>query len=135
MRYETDRGDDPSNFRAGYTPWTAENHSTTTPRIVAGPTDNNRFNSDRWIEDGKFLKIQNVVIGYKLPMAMVSRFTAGRTFDSRVYVNFQNLHTFTDYTGWDPETLGNGEALGRGIDNGRIYPNVRTVSVGLDLRM
>ena len=47
----------------------------------------------------------------------------------------QNLHTFTSYSGWDPEILGLADPLARGIDDGRIYPNVRTVSFGLDLRM
>ena len=137
VRYWTDRGDDPSNFRADYRPWTAENPSTTTPRISAAATANNneRYDSDRWIEDGGFLRIQNVVFGVRLPASLVSRMTAGRNFDSRVYVNLQNLHTFSDYTGWDPETLGNADPLARGVDTGRIYPNVRTVSVGLDLRL
>jgi TonB-dependent starch-binding outer membrane protein SusC len=135
VRYWTDRGDDPSNFRAGYRPWTPENPSTTTPRIVAGATANNRFLSDRWVEDGNFLRVQNVTLGYRLPAGFVSRVTQGRTFESRIYLNAQNLHTFTDFTNWDPETLGNGNALGRGIDDGRIYPNVRTFSIGLDLRL
>ena len=135
VRYETDRGDDPSNFREGYAPWTAENGSRTTPRIVAGPTPNNRFNSDRWLEDGDFLRIQNVTVGWRLPQSLVSRFASGRNVESRIYLNVQNLHTFTDYLNWDPETLGNGQALGRGIDDGRIYPNVRTVSIGLDLNL
>ena len=58
-----------------------------------------------------------------------------RTGAPRIYINFQNLHTFTSYTGWDPEILGQADPLARGIDDGRIYPNVRTVSFGLDLRM
>jgi len=135
VRYWTDRGDDPSNFRKGYTPWTAENQSTSTPRITAAASPNNRFLSDRWVEDGAYLRIQNVTLGYRLPMSMVSRLTSGRTFDSRIYLNIQNLHTFTDFSNWDPETLGNGNALGRGIDDGQIYPNVRTYSIGLDLRL
>jgi hypothetical protein len=53
----------------------------------------------------------------------------------RIYFNVQNLHTFTDYTGWDPEVLGFGNPLGRGIDDGAIYPNVRTITFGIDLRM
>jgi TonB-dependent starch-binding outer membrane protein SusC len=134
-RYWTDRGDDPSNFRAGYSPWTATNPSTTTPRIVAAGNPNTRFLSDRWLEDGDYLRIQNIVVGVKLPTSLTSRLAGGRAFDSRVYLNVQNLHTFTDFSNWDPETLGYGNPLGRGIDDGRIYPNVRTVSFGLDLRL
>jgi TonB-dependent starch-binding outer membrane protein SusC len=137
VRYWTDRGDEPSGFRADYRPWTVENRSNTTPRISSEPTLNNneRIDSDRWVEDGGFLRIQNIVLGVRLPTALVSRLTSGRTFDSRVYVNLQNVHTFSDYTGWDPETLGNADPLARGLDTGRIFPNVRTVSIGLDLRL
>ena len=52
----------------------------------------------------------------------------------RVYVNLQNLYTFTGYSGFDPEVLGFGNPLSRGIDDGLIYPNPRTITVGLDLR-
>lgn len=54
---------------------------------------------------------------------------------SRVYLNMQNVHTFTDFSNWDPETLGFGNPLGRGVDDGFIYPNVRTISFGIDLKL
>ena len=135
-RYWSDRMDDPQNHRAGYTPWTATNASNTTPRAVFGPAgfSNDRPNSDRWIENGSYWRIQNLVLGYTLPSSVLQR--AGlRTGEPRIYLNIQNLHTFTDYTGWDPEILGQADPLARGIDDGRIYPNVRTISFGLDLRM
>ena len=135
-RYWSDRTDDPQNHRAGYSPWTPTNPSTTTPRAVFGSAafSNDRSNSDRWIEDGSYWKIQNLVIGYTLPASLLNR--AGvRAEAPRIYLNFQNLHTFTSYTGWDPEILGQADPLARGIDDGRIYPNVRTVSFGLDIRM
>ena len=93
----------------------------------------NRFLSDRWIEDGDFLRLQNVILGYTLPASMSAWIRGAST--ARVYVNAQNLHTFTGYSNWDPETLGHGHPLGRGVDDGRIYPNVRTFSFGVDLRM
>jgi hypothetical protein len=135
-RYWSDRTDDPQNHRAGYAPWTPTNHSNTTPRAVFGTAafSNDRQNSDRWIEDGSYWRIQNLVIGYTLPSSVMERARL-RTGAPRIYLNIQNLHTFTSYTGWDPEILGLGDPLARGIDDGRIYPNVRTVSFGLDLRM
>ena len=135
-RYWSDRTDDPQNHRAGYAPWTPTNPSNTTPRAVFGTAafSNDRQNSDRWIEDGSYWRIQNLVIGYTLPSSVMQR-TRLTTDAPRIYINFQNLHTFTSYTGWDPEILGQGDPLARGIDDGRIYPNVRTVSFGLDLRM
>ena len=135
-RYWSDRMDDPQNHRAGYTPWTQANPNTTNPRAVFGPAgfSNDRPNSDRWIEDGSYWRIQNLVLGYTLPGSFLQR--AGlRSGAPRIYLNIQNLHTFTNYTGWDPEILGQADPLARGIDDGRIYPNVRTISVGLDLRM
>lgn len=136
VKYWSDRTDDPQNHRAGYTPWTPQNPSTTTPRAVFGPlgASNDRANSDRWIEDGSYWRIQNLVLGYTLPPALLSR-TGIRGATPRVYLNIQNLHTFTSYSNWDPEILGFADPLARGIDDGRIFPNVRTVSVGLDLRM
>ncbi|HEU4565454.1 MAG TPA: SusC/RagA family TonB-linked outer membrane protein [Gemmatimonadaceae bacterium] len=134
-RYWTDRMDDPSNYRKGLEPWTPENHSTTTPRALAVGSDNTRFNSDRWIEDGGYLRVQNIMIGYTLPAALTARMGGRDGARARVYLNMQNLHTFTDFSNWDPETLGLGNPLGRGIDDGRIYPNVRTISLGLDLRL
>jgi TonB-dependent starch-binding outer membrane protein SusC len=125
--------DDPSNFRAGFQPWTPANRSTTTPRALAAGNDNTRFLSDRWIEDGSFLRIQNIILGFRLPASVTT--VSGRNLDTRVYLNVQNAHTFTDFSNWDPETLGFGNPLGRGIDDGRIYPNPRTVSLGIDFRM
>ncbi|MGI8401456.1 MAG: SusC/RagA family TonB-linked outer membrane protein [Gemmatimonadaceae bacterium] len=136
QRYWSDRTDDPQNHRAAYSPWTAQNPSTTTPRAVWGPQafSNDRQNSDRWIEDGSYWRIQNLVLGYTLPTAFFSR--AGlASATPRIYMNIQNLHTFTSYSGYDPEILGQADPLARGIDDGRIYPNVRTISFGLDLRM
>jgi len=134
-RYWSDRTDDPQNHRAGYSPWTPTNPSTTTPRAVFGPAgfSNDRPNSDRWIEDGSYWRIQNLVIGYTLPVSMMQRTRLSSA--PRIYLNIQNLHTFTSYSGWDPEVLGFADPLARGIDDGGIYPNVRTFSVGLDLRM
>jgi TonB-linked SusC/RagA family outer membrane protein len=134
-RYWTDRMDDLSNYRADLKPWTPTNPSNTTPRAVFGTegADNAQFASDRWIEDGSFLRIQNVRLGYTLPETF-SRLLGSPDAQPRIYVNIQNLYTFTDFSNWDPETLGFGDALARGIDDGTIYPNVRTVTFGLDLR-
>ncbi|HUQ99771.1 MAG TPA: SusC/RagA family TonB-linked outer membrane protein [Gemmatimonadaceae bacterium] len=135
-RYWSDRTDDPQNHRAGYSPWTSTNPSTTTPRAVfgSGGFSNDRQKSDRWIEDGSYWRIQNLVIGYTLPASFLSR-TGLTTGAPRIYLNMQNLHTFTSYSGYDPEVLGFANPLARGLDDGGIYPNPRTISFGLDLRM
>lgn len=134
-RWWTDRMDDNSNYRAGLQPWTPENRSTTTPRAVIGPpgASNGRYNSDRWIESSSFVRIQNVVLGYSIPGMVLER-TPLRGAETRVYLNIQNLHTFSDFSNWDPETLGFGDPLARGLDDGGIYPNPRTVSFGIDFK-
>jgi TonB-linked SusC/RagA family outer membrane protein len=134
-RFWTDRLDENSNYRADLDPWTPENTDTDDPRAVFGPqgASNARANTDRWIEDGSFFRIQNVVVGYVLPGSLTSRFgIAGE--GSRVYLNVQNLHTFTSFSNWDPE-INTGDALSRGIDDGRIYPNPRTITLGIDVSL
>jgi TonB-dependent starch-binding outer membrane protein SusC len=133
------RMDDNSNLPEGTEPWTPENPSTTTPRALIGgrAAENARRDSDRWVEDGSFLRIQNLQVGYSLPENLLSR--AGLNLrTARIYVNLQNLHTFTDYTGFDPEFVGflsGVSSLERGIDFGRVYPNPRTFTLGVDIRM
>jgi hypothetical protein len=137
VKYWTERMDDPANnSRAGLSPWTPTNPSTTTPRAVVGTAgaQNATFRSDRWIEDGSYLRLQNLILGYSVPEQYAGRLGLNAQ-RPRVYVNIQNLHTFTKYSGWDPEILGYGSPLGRGIDDGYIYPNVRTITLGLDLRL
>jgi TonB-linked SusC/RagA family outer membrane protein len=91
--------------------------------------------SSRWMEDGDFLKLQNVSVGYTLPKSITNKLLLER---ARVYVQGQNLLTLTKYTGLDPEsysssTDGSGaETLGSGVDwNGN--PQQRTFMVGLNI--
>jgi hypothetical protein len=146
-RWWTDRLDDPTNYRADIRPWTPENPSRTTPRAVKeGPSasNNNRLDSDRFVENGAFLRLQNLQLGYALP-SRLTQFAGLGGRGSRIYVNLQNLFTITNYSGFDPEALGAGSAdpnetersaqnaLLRGVDAGQIYPNARTISLGIDL--
>lgn len=134
-RFWTDRMDENSNYRSDLDPWTPDNRNTDDPRAVFGAegADNARANTDRYIEDGSFLRVQNLVLGYVLPGSLTRRFgLAGE--GSRIYLNIQNLHTFTGFSNWDPE-INTGDALSRGIDDGRIYPNPRTFTLGIDLNL
>lgn len=134
VKWWTERMDDLNNSRAGLQPWTPTNPSTTTPRAVFGAAGaaNGDVVSDRWIEKGDYTRLQNLIIGYTLPQRLSQRFYTGST---RLYLNIQNVYTWTKYSNWDPEILGFGDPLARGIDDGFIYPNPRTFTVGLDLRM
>jgi len=126
--------DDLNNSRAGLQPWTPQNPSTTTPRAVFGAAGaaNGDVVTDRWIENGNYTRLQNLIVGYTLPPRLTQRVYTG---SARVYLNIQNLYTWTKYSNWDPEILGFGDPLARGIDDGFIYPNPRTVTIGLDLRL
>ncbi len=135
VRFWTDRMDDNANYRAGLKPWTPENPSTSTPRAIFGPAGAMNANptSDRWIEDGSYLRLQNIEVGYTLPGTLAQRVGLSQG-GVRIYANVQNLYTFTGYSGWDPENVGMG-TLAPGFDDGQIFPNVRTFTLGLNLNL
>ena len=95
---------------------------TDTPRAVFGAEGAMNANpvTDRWIEDGSYLRLQNVEFGYRLPAGFSQRLGLAEG-GLRLYVNLQNLYTFTGYSGWDPENIGTG-VLGRGIDDAALQP-------------
>jgi hypothetical protein len=133
VKLQTERTDDLRNLRAGYNPWTPTNTNTNTPRAVFGYAPNSDPVSDRWLESGDFVRVQNVVLGYTIPTGLLRgvRYSGDAP---RVYLNLQNLYTFTKYSGYDPEVLGFGDPLARGVDDGLIYPNPRTITFGIDVR-
>ena len=90
------------------------------------PNDNARV-SDRYIEDGSFVKIKNLQLGYTLPKSV---FKAEGT-SLRVYAQVKNAYTFTKYTGYDPEISGG--LLSSGVDYG-YYPQARTFLLGVDFK-
>jgi hypothetical protein len=86
--------------------------------------------SDRFIEDASYIRLKNISLGYTFPLGLISK---ARLKQFRVYVSGQNLLTFTNYTGYDPEASQAGQALiNRGVDNG-VYPNYRSVQGGVQL--
>ena len=110
--------------------WTPENASSNTPRPVANLGHSNLKISDRNVEDGSYLRIQNVTLGYSLPTDIISKVKLSKL---RIYAGVQNLHTFTKYKGYDPEVGSfNQNALLMGVDNGR-YPSARTITMGLNV--
>nr|WP_262904594.1 TonB-dependent receptor [Hymenobacter lucidus] len=120
-----------SNFRRDIEPWTEQNHSTTTPRLVQGGSNgmNTLRQTTRWVEDGSYLRLRNIQLGYTLPKTL-SNYVPGLG-SVRVYVTGRNVFTLTKYTGFDPETPGVG-TFGRGVDDGS-YPNVRAFTGGVQV--
>ncbi|SFL50796.1 SusC/RagA family TonB-linked outer membrane protein [Proteiniphilum acetatigenes] len=122
-----DRFDDNSNYRVSYDPWTPENPNAKDPRPIYADSRNVRGNQDRWLENGSYLKVKQMALGYNLPKSML-----GSTFSNiRVYVNAQNLITFTSYTGLDPEFL-NTNIWDRSYDGG-YFPNPYGVTFGAQI--
>ena len=110
--------------------WTADNVGASLPRPVGALSHQNLRVSDRFIEDGSYLRIQNLTLGYSFPTELLSQLKITRL---RIYASMQNLHTFTKYKGYDPEVGSfNQRVLLTGVDNGR-YPTPRTFSMGLNV--
>jgi len=107
--------------------WTGEGTSTAVPRATVGATNNKLF-SDFYVEDASFLRIQNVQFGYSLPTEFIGKIGVKTC---RVYVSVNNLHTFTEYSGYDPAATSSG-AIGAGIDYG-FYPVSRQYLLGVNL--
>ncbi|MGI4871777.1 MAG: SusC/RagA family TonB-linked outer membrane protein [Janthinobacterium lividum] len=105
-----------------------------TPRAVFGDPNTNSRISDRYIEDGSFLRLKNVTLGYTFQAKDGGvGFGKVRAQSLRLYATAQNLLTFTHYTGFDPEVGSFGQsATVTGVDNG-TYPVARTFTVGLNL--
>jgi TonB-linked SusC/RagA family outer membrane protein len=115
---------DASNF------WTPENPSSNIPRPINSLGNRNLEISDRYVEDGSYLRVQNFTFGYNLPSKLLQKTKLTRL---RFYMSAQNLLTFTKYSGYDPEIGSfNQNILLSGIDNGR-FPTPRTYSIGINL--
>lgn len=110
--------------------WTPENPNTNMPRKVYGDPNNNRRNSDRWLEDGSFLRVKNVSLGYNFPRNITEKL---KVRSLRVYAAGQNLLTFTKYSGFDPEVNTFGAAnISLGTDF-LTFPQARTITFGLNV--
>lgn len=100
-----------------------------TPRANARTTGQNNAVSSRWVEDGSYIRIQNVTLGYRLPASLISRLKLQQI---RVYVSAQNLHTWSKYLGYNPEVSNYEGPLTGGVDYGS-FPLARTLSVGVNV--
>lgn len=109
--------------------YTTDNPNGSLPRFTS-TNANNTYTSDRYIEDGSYLRIQNIAIGYQLPKNLVSKLKISKL---RVYGSVQNLYTFTNYSGYDPEIGSlNNSILLMNVDLGH-YPIPRTYTFGVNV--
>lgn len=107
--------------------WTGPGTSNSFPRVTTGATSNNLF-SDFHVEDGSFLRLQNIQIGYNFSEEFLKR--PGFT-KLRIYFSASNLFTLTKYRGFDPTATGQ-NPIGAGIDQG-FYPTPKTFLLGLNV--
>ncbi len=108
--------------------WRYEGQQTDIPAIAYGdPMQNSRF-SDRWIEDGSYLRLRNVTLSYKLPVS--NAIIQGIT----VWGSANNLFTITNYLGSDPEFSMSNNILTQGIDRG-LLPQSRNFSLGIKINL
>ena len=122
-KFDPNGSDDISNLQL------AKGHNGI-PRFSNLDANGNQRMSDRWLEDASYLRIQNISLTYNLPEKWAKKVFMQ---SARIYFNVQNVYTFTNYSGYDPE-IGtfNQSSLLQNIDRGR-YPTPRTYTIGLNL--
>ncbi len=108
--------------------WTESNPEGKYPRLTTIDGNNNTRASDFYVENGSYLRLKNLQIGYNLPRTLLETV---KMKSLRVYLSFDNLFTVTSYTGLDPEIGNSGWILDTAIDKG-FYPQLKTVGFGLN---
>lgn len=112
--------------------WTGPGTTTQYARSINGAARSgyNTKNSDRFLEDGSFLRIRTVTLSYNLPSKFISKLKLSGV---RAFCQADNLLLFTPYSGYDPEVSSNLNPLYFGVDNFSM-PAPRTISFGLNLK-
>jgi hypothetical protein len=109
--------------------WTGPGSTNEIPRVTTGETRNNVF-SDFFVEDGSFMRIRNVQVGFTFPRKWMQK---AKVSSFRVYVAANNIFTLTRYQGFDPDIGNFGGALSAGVDYG-FYPQARSIMGGFNIR-
>jgi len=130
--YTNSLGETVNNWYDDITNVKLSNPGTSMPRAIQNDPNNNSRVSTRYIEDGSYLRVKNISLGYNFPKSALKNL---HIESLRIYTNIQNIYTLTKYTGFDPE-IGASTASSAGgvygLDNGR-YPSPQVYSVGLNL--
>ncbi|MEL6651772.1 MAG: SusC/RagA family protein, partial [Bacteroidota bacterium] len=109
--------------------WTQTNPSNEIPRAEGNDPNDNRRISSRFVEDGSFVRLRNLTLGYTLPDKVLEKLKGNQI---RFYISTQNLYTWTRYKGYDPEIGSfNQNPLINGVENGR-YPIARSITMGVN---
>lgn len=138
MRHELEGMTLGQNYsKATLNAWTPESHSTSMPRAVINDPNYNSYSSSRFLEDGSYLRLKTLQIGYNFDKSLIQKVYLGSL---RFYVSAENLFTITGYEGSNPDLGGklDGEnnILNRGVDFSKgSYPLARTFTFGLQLSL
>ncbi len=108
--------------------WTGEGTSNEMPRLTHSDLNQNNRVSDLFVEDGSYLRVKSLMVGYTLPRSLMDRVGISKF---RIYASANNLFTFTKYSGLDPE-IGTRGTLEIGIDRG-FYPSPRIYNLGINV--
>lgn len=111
--------------------WRKQGDVTDVPRLVKTDPMLNYAISNRFVEDGSFIRLQNVALNYRIPAKMLSKF---KISNATVGFSVVNLLTFGSYTGYDPEVSSSTNALAVGVDRGS-FPRTRTYNLSLNLSL
>ncbi|MBT8255256.1 MAG: SusC/RagA family protein, partial [Bacteroidia bacterium] len=109
--------------------WTGPGTSNTFPRVTTGATSNLVF-SDFYVEDGSFVRAQNMQLGYTMNPETLDQIGLDKL---RIYFSVSNVFTLTKYRGYDP-TVSVGAPIGTGFDQG-LYPTPRTYLLGVNMKI
>jgi hypothetical protein len=119
-----------NKYRGVLARWTGEGstNDARNPRYSFIDANNNTRASDRYVEDGSFVKVKDLQLGYTLPATLLKKWKLSKV---RIYAQVKNAFIFTRYSGFDPEISGG--IFDTGIDRG-AYPQARTYSMGIDFK-
>jgi hypothetical protein len=109
--------------------WTHPGQITDVPKVMYGQDANvsqSNIGNSRFVEDGKYLKLQNIVLSYNLNPKWIS-WSNGNIHSIKAFIQVQNIHTWSKYKGADPENISTA-----GVDNA-VSPQVKSASVGISV--
>ncbi len=129
LRANLEAGSVPANqTTAMLNRWFYEGQETTQPKVAyMDPMGNSRF-SDRWIEDGSYLRFKTLSLGYNIPLKISA------IENLKIWVSANNLYTLTNYLGRDPEVSAKNDVLYQGIDAG-FLPLTRSYFIGIKMNL
>ena len=109
--------------------WHGEGTSNKIPKVNVNDPNNNLRASSYFIENGSYLRLKHLQLGYTLPAGYINKIK-----NLHIYLSFENLLTLTKYPGFDPEIGGPGTTLDIGVDNG-FYPQAKTITAGINISL